>query len=203
LATAFAGQAQVLLASDWRVAEPLIQEALRIAPANALAKSLRPSVLLAKRMESVDKCVSQARELQAAGDISGALAAVQEGLASYPNDSRLVQLQNALRGTIAEQTYLRRRQDLEELRQLSPEVEAARDETSLTALLDRSVVLSSRAPSPTSRSGRKAIAPASKPMWPPRKTPQRRRRFPASRTLCRFLQVKASRSTGGCVLEIL
>jgi serine/threonine-protein kinase len=142
LATAFAGQAQVLLASDWRVAEPLIQEALRIAPANALAKSLRPSVLLAKRMESVDKCVSQARELQAAGDISGALAAVQEGLASYPNDSRLVQLQNALRGTIAEQTYLRRRQDLEELRQLSPEVEAARDETSLTALLDRSVVLS-------------------------------------------------------------
>jgi eukaryotic-like serine/threonine-protein kinase len=142
LATAFAGHAQVLLASDWRVAEPLIQEALRIAPANALAKSLRPSVLLAKRMESVDKCVSQARELQAAGDISEALVAVQEGLASYPNDSRLVQLQNALRGAIADQTHARRRQDLEELRLLSREVDEARDETSLTALFDRSMVLS-------------------------------------------------------------
>jgi eukaryotic-like serine/threonine-protein kinase len=141
LADALAEQAQVLLPRDWRAAEPLIQEALRIAPAHALAKSLRPSVLLAKRMEFVDLCVAQARELQAAGDLSGAFAKVLEGLASYPNDSRLVQLQNTLRSTMAEQGNLRRRRDLEELNQISREAATARDQTSLTALLDRTVVL--------------------------------------------------------------
>jgi len=146
LAGVLAEQAQVLLVEDWRAAEPLIQEALRIAPAHALAKSLRPSVLLAKRMEFVDQCVAQARELQAAGDISGAFAKVQEGLASYPNDSRLTQLQNTLRSTIAEQAELRRSRDLEEIKQISRDADAARDETSLTALLERSVVLSKSYP---------------------------------------------------------
>jgi len=109
LATALVGLAQAHLATDWRAAEPLIQEALRIAPAHVLARSLRPSVLLAKRMEFVDHCIAEARELQHTGDISGALAKVQEGLDSYPNDSRLVQLQNTLRNTIAEQADVRRR----------------------------------------------------------------------------------------------
>ena len=142
LANGLVRQAQALLSNDWRAAEPLIQEALRVSPAHALAKSLRPSVLLAKRMEFVDQCVAQARELQTAGDVAGALAKVQEGLATYPNDSRLVQLQNALRNTIGEQGHLRRSRDLEELRRLSQEAEQARDQTSLTALLERSVVLS-------------------------------------------------------------
>ena len=115
---------------------------MRIAPSHVLAKSLRPSVLLAKRIEFVDQCVAQARELQAAGDINGALTRVQEGLAAYPNDSRLAQLQNTLRNTIAEQGHLRRSQDLEELKQLSQDADQNRDQTSLTALLERSTVLS-------------------------------------------------------------
>src|SRR5207253_2260498 len=123
LATALVGLAQTLLANDWRAAEPLVQEALRIAPAHVLAKSLRPSILLAKRMEFVDQCIAQARELQYAGDVGGALAKVQEGLTSYPNDSRLVQLQNTLRNTLAEQADVRRRSDIQELRQLSREAE--------------------------------------------------------------------------------
>ena len=54
LADALAGEAQTVLKKDWRAAELLIQEALHLAPAHALAKSLRPTVLLAKRTESID-----------------------------------------------------------------------------------------------------------------------------------------------------
>lgn len=132
LASALAGQAQSLLANDWRAAEPLIQEALHIAPANALAKSLRPSVVLARRMEFVDGCLSQVRELQAAGDLGSALAAVQEGLTSYPHDNRLLQLQNALRSTMAKEAYMRRRRNLEELKQRPPQAEVPREETIVT-----------------------------------------------------------------------
>ena len=125
LANALAGQAQGIVAKEWRTAEPLIQEALRIDPGNVLAKSVRPSVLLAKRIECVDECIAGARERQAAGDFTAALAKVQEGLTPYPNDIRLLQLQSTLRSTVSEQAHLRRRTDLEELQQLSREMEQA------------------------------------------------------------------------------
>jgi serine/threonine-protein kinase len=141
LADVLVAQAQPLISSDWRTAEKLVQEAMYLAPEHALAKSLRPSILLAKRTEYVEQCVSQARELQAASDISGALAKVHEGLTAYPNDGRLVQLQNTLKRTLNDQARTRRTRDLEELRQLSQQVKQTYDQTSLTALLERSVVL--------------------------------------------------------------
>lgn len=142
LADGLAGHAQVLMASDWRQAEALIQEALQLIPSHALAKSIRPSILLAKRMECIDRCVAEARALQAEGAISGALAKVQQGLVLYPTDARLLQLQNTLRNTTAEQERVRRSRDLEELKQLSTDVRHTSDQTSLTALLDRSILLS-------------------------------------------------------------
>lgn len=143
LADALAERARVLLANnDWRAGEPLIQEALRLCPAHIVAKNLRPSLLVAQRMEFINQCVAQTRELQSAGDLNGALAKVQEGLATYPGDARLLQLQSSLRNTIGEQTTLRRNRDLQALRQLSQEVELAQDQTSLTSLLQRSEMLS-------------------------------------------------------------
>ncbi len=135
LASVLAGRAQALLTDDWRAADLLIQEALHAAPANALAKSLRPSVLLAKRLDFVDRSVAQARDLQAAGDLSGALAAVHEALAAYPHDSRLIQLQNTLRSALAKEASLRRRRKLEERRQLTPQPERGRAETQVTGII--------------------------------------------------------------------
>jgi serine/threonine-protein kinase len=146
LANSLAGQARALLANDWRAADPLIQEALHIAPANSLAKSLRPSVLLAKRMALVDRCLAQVRELQAAGDISAALAALQEGLAAYPHDSRLVQLQSVLRSAIAQEAYTRRRRNLDERRQRPPEAAGVRQDTIVTAVLEPGTVASGTNP---------------------------------------------------------
>ncbi len=142
LADALAAQAERLQATDWRSAEPLIQEALHTVPTHTLAKSLRSSISLARRLEFVSQCVAQAREMQAAGDLEAALAKVQEGLGSYPNDTRLVQLQTTLRNSLAEQVNIRRKRDLEELKQLSKDVEEIHDPNNLTALFERSLFLS-------------------------------------------------------------
>ncbi len=142
LADMLAAQAQVVLSSDWRTSESLVQEALQEVPDHVLAKSLRPPILLAKRAEFVDRCASEARELQAAGDISAALDRIQQALLKYPNDGRLVQLQKTLR----DQLHLRRDRDYEELKQAAKRVEQIRDQTSLTALLDRSLVVAKSYP---------------------------------------------------------
>ncbi|HYM12455.1 MAG TPA: protein kinase [Bryobacterales bacterium] len=95
-------RARAVLDSDWRAAEELTQQALDLDPAHALAKSLRTLAWDRKREEFVDKCVSQARQLQTAGDLPGALAQVQEGLATYPRDTRLTQLYATLNKALPE-----------------------------------------------------------------------------------------------------
>ncbi|HZP01338.1 MAG TPA: protein kinase, partial [Terriglobia bacterium] len=57
-------RARVLLDSDWRSAETLVQQALDLDPGHALAKSLRTLAQDRKREEFVEKCVAQARRLQ-------------------------------------------------------------------------------------------------------------------------------------------
>jgi serine/threonine protein kinase len=96
LLNALVEQARSVLGQDWRAAEPLIEQALNIDGGHPLAKSLQGLVLDYKRQEILNDCVSQVREMQANGDLSGALAKVEEGLASYPNEVRLVQLRRTL-----------------------------------------------------------------------------------------------------------
>jgi eukaryotic-like serine/threonine-protein kinase len=96
LLNALVEQARALLSQDWRAAEPLIEEALNIDSGHPLAKSLQGLVLDYKRQEILNDCVSQVREMQAQGDLSGALAKVDEVLATYPNEVRLTQLRKTL-----------------------------------------------------------------------------------------------------------
>lgn len=97
LLNALVEQARSVLGQDWRAAEPLVEQALSIDGGHPLAKSLQGLVLDYKRQEIVNDCVSQAREMQANGDVNGALAKVEEVLAIYPNEVRLVQLRATLR----------------------------------------------------------------------------------------------------------
>lgn len=97
LLNALVEQARSVLGQDWRAAEPLVEQALNIDGAHPLAKSLQGLVLDYKRQEIVNDCVSQAREMQANGDVNGALTKVEEVLAVYPNEVRLVQLRATLR----------------------------------------------------------------------------------------------------------
>jgi eukaryotic-like serine/threonine-protein kinase len=96
LLNALVEQARSVLGQDWRAAEPLIEQALSIDGGHPLAKSLQGLVLDYKRQEILNDCVSQVRVMQANGDLSGAMARVEEVLASYPNEGRLAQLRKTL-----------------------------------------------------------------------------------------------------------
>lgn len=89
-------RARVLIDTDLPAAEPLIQEALGIDPAHALAKSLSTRVLDHKRDRAVIRCFMQARQFRAAGELDKALAEAEQCLATYPLDPRLVQLREIL-----------------------------------------------------------------------------------------------------------
>ena len=97
LLNALVEEARSVLGQDWRAAEPLIEQALNIDGGHPLARSLQGLVLDYKRQEILNDCVSQAREMQANGDLSEALAKVEQVLVSYPNEVRLVQLRATLR----------------------------------------------------------------------------------------------------------
>lgn len=135
LLDALVKRAQTVLETDWRAAEPLLQEALELDPGHSLAKSLRTLAQDRKREEFIQLCVAQARRSQAQGDIGGALAQVQEGLTSSPTDPRLSQLYTTLSKDF-EQTRHRqaRHRDLEELRRLDTEAQSASDPASLRSL---------------------------------------------------------------------
>ncbi len=92
LTGALAERARDLMDEDFNAAETLLAEALELDANHVLARSLRTLVDDRKREKFIDECIAQARELQAAGDIDGALACVERGLASYPNSTRLAQL---------------------------------------------------------------------------------------------------------------
>ncbi len=131
-------QARAVVDTDWRAADELTRQALELDPSHALGKSLRTLALDRKREESVDRCVAQARQLQAADDLEGALKQIEEGLASYPQNPRLAQLHSTLGIEILEsQRRQARRRDLEELGCLDREAETASEAASAKRLSAR------------------------------------------------------------------
>ena len=126
LLDALVERARTVLETDWRAAEPLIQEALDLDPGHSLAKSLRTLAQDRKKEEFIQLCVAQARRAQARGDIGAALTQVQQGMSSYATDPRLSQLYTTL-STEHEETRRRqaRRHDLDELHRLDNEAASA------------------------------------------------------------------------------
>jgi serine/threonine-protein kinase len=126
LLDALVERARTVLETDWRAAEPLIQEALDLDPGHSLAKSLRTLAQDRKKEEFIQLCVAQARRAQARGDIGAALTQVKEGMSSYATDPRLSQLYTTL-STEHEETRRRqsRRHDLDELHRLDNEAASA------------------------------------------------------------------------------
>jgi eukaryotic-like serine/threonine-protein kinase len=93
----FVTQGQAGLATDWRVTEAYATKALELDPNYLLAKSLRAQALDKKREEEIQHYASESRRLQGAGQIDAALVEVERGLASYPGDTRLGVISDALR----------------------------------------------------------------------------------------------------------
>ena len=92
LVDALTERARELGAGSTSGSEALIEEVLQLDPGNSFALSLRREHADAQRSEFVYWCAAQARRLQAAGDLDGARAVVQEGLAQWPQEASLLQL---------------------------------------------------------------------------------------------------------------
>jgi eukaryotic-like serine/threonine-protein kinase len=137
LANALVEQAHATVESDWREAEKLAREALDLNPGHPMAKTIRTLILDQKRETFVEECVSQARKLQTSSDLAGALTRIEEGLTTYPREPRLIQIQETVQRDLQTQRRQTRRRDLEELRRMESEPDAANDAASKQAFGDR------------------------------------------------------------------
>ncbi len=147
LLNALLEHARSVLGQNWRTAEPLVTHALELDPNHPQAKTLRSLVDDYKRQELLEELVCDARELQAGGDIEGALAKVEQGLESYPNDLRLTQLRNTLRNALPEPRRREMREHyLQELRALVGVIDSASGAEQTQALVEQTRTLVQRYP---------------------------------------------------------
>jgi hypothetical protein len=96
---------------------------MELEPEHALVKGLSNMFQDRRRQAEIEHLVSQARQLQADGDVHGALDVIRAGLTKYPNDPRISQLQQSLGRRFQEV----RRKDLDELRRIERESQSATD----------------------------------------------------------------------------
>jgi serine/threonine-protein kinase len=147
LLNALLEQARSVLGQNWRTAEPLVQHALELDPNHPQAKTLRTLVDDYKKQELIEELVCDARELQAGGDIEGALRKVEQGLESNPNDPRLTQLRITLRNALPEPRRKEMREHyLQELRALVGVIDNAAGAELTQALVEQTRTLVERYP---------------------------------------------------------
>ncbi|HEY1239888.1 MAG TPA: protein kinase [Bryobacteraceae bacterium] len=127
LRDALVEHARTLVDSDPASAEPLLRQALKIDPDHAATKSVMTQIDDQRRQSAVERCVSEARDLQAHEDFRAAAQAVDRGLQTYPGEPRLIQFQTALKKNVDDV----RRHDLEEVKKIRRESEAVEDRTML------------------------------------------------------------------------
>ena len=102
-----------------------------------MAKTIPTLISDPKKETFIEECVSQARKLQAAADLSTALSRIEEALSVYPREPRLIQIQESIQRDQQTQRRQFRRRDLEELRRMETEIDAAADAASKEALATR------------------------------------------------------------------
>ncbi len=134
LANALVEQARAIVDSDWREAEKLAQEAHDLNPAHPMGKTIKNLIFDQKKERFVEECVSQARKMQTATDLAGAMGRIEEGLSVYPREPRLVQIQETVQRELQSQRRQLRRRDMEELRRMEAEIDAASDPASKETL---------------------------------------------------------------------
>jgi serine/threonine-protein kinase len=137
LANALVELAHSTVETDWQEAEKLAKEALNLNPSHPMAKTIRTLILDQKKETFVEDCVSQARKMQTAADFSGAISRIEEGLSVYPREARLVQIKETIQRDLQTQLRQTRRRDVEELRRMEAEVEAATDAAAKHTLTER------------------------------------------------------------------
>ncbi|HEY2363236.1 MAG TPA: PEGA domain-containing protein, partial [Candidatus Angelobacter sp.] len=132
--------------TDWQACEVLAQEALELDPSHPEAKSLRTQAYDRKREDFVEQCASQARRLQASGDVKSAAVEVEKGLSAYPSEPRLTVIRDTLNKELRQtQQKQARLSDLDQLKGLEKEAQSAKS-GELQQIWERSRVVAERYP---------------------------------------------------------
>ncbi len=137
LANALVEHAHSVVETDWLEAETLTNQALKLNPAHPTAKTIRNLIVEQKKASSVEDWVARARQLQSSGDLFAAMAWVAEGLAVHPDNSKLLQIHDAIQRDQAARRRQARRSDVEDLRRIELKIDEAADAPAKQALAER------------------------------------------------------------------
>ncbi len=92
--------AQSVVQTDWRQAETLVIEAASLQPGYAAPAAMMRTISDRKKDTAISDCLARAEQLAQQGDLRGALAELEQGLQTYPNEQRLKARHVALSGEI-------------------------------------------------------------------------------------------------------
>ncbi len=137
LANALVEHAHSVVETDWLQAETLTNQALKLNPAHPTAKTIRSLIEEQKKTSSVEDWVERARQLQSSGDLFAALAWVAEGLAVHPDNSKLLQIHDAIQRDQGARRRQARRGDVQDLRRMELRISEATDVAAKQALAER------------------------------------------------------------------
>ena len=100
LQSALAEYARGMVAANWRGASGFVEEALRIDDSDPIAKDVQSLIEDSERRETVDRFLTEARELEEAGQLDSAIEKLQRACEEHPSEIRLAQLSARLRHTV-------------------------------------------------------------------------------------------------------
>ena len=90
LGVALLDKAHVVLESNYEAADQLLQEARELIPDDPAVRSFESVVADRRQRDRVEACLVSARQSALAGDLRGAILAIDECLKLYPNDQQLL-----------------------------------------------------------------------------------------------------------------
>ena len=137
LANALVEHASSIVETDWLEADRLAKQALELNPAHPTAKTIRRRVTDKKKEGSPEEWATQARKAQSAGDLSAATSCIAQGVEAYPEDAKLLQIQDEVQRDQGARRRQARRRDLDELRRMERMIDGAKEPASRQALAER------------------------------------------------------------------
>ncbi len=126
-------EAQDCLSTNLQRSRELVNEVLRLEPANIAAQALDVQIKESSRQEAISGVIANVRALETSGKIREAEDAVSKALAEYGEDPRLRELQGRLK-TCAEE----RQRAVDELRGLERTILTVGDSMLLDSIFERS-----------------------------------------------------------------
>ena len=107
---AFAQGAEAAVEADWRAAESLLGQAVELKDNYRSSPALLARIAERKREDAVERCLEQAKRLQAAGDLKSAQGEIARGLSTCAEDPKLEEFQKILLGQVREQEQREKKQ---------------------------------------------------------------------------------------------